>query len=323
MSQAALAVEQENAPLKGIAFLVVGLSLFSVQDVIVKLLSGSYPTHEIVFVRGLIAMLPILAIVHLEGGFRLLRTARLPALMLRGLCGFTCFTAYYLAIAALPLADAVTLFYASPLFVTALSIPVLGERVGAKRWLAVFVGFGGVVVMMGPAGGSLDPAMLLALGAAVAYAGQILMTRRLSRSERASTLAFYAMLTFILASGLVGLAIGDGRYAAEGHPSLAFLLRPWVWPQGHDLLLLIACGLIAGAGFYCLSQAYRMGQVSVVAPFEYSSLPWAILWGYLIWSDLPGPATLAGVVLVVGSGLYIIHREGVRGRRVVRGRSLR
>lgn len=323
MSYAALALDRESSPLRGIAFLVFGLSLFTVQDVIIKLLSGGYPTHQIVFFRGLVAMLPILAILFLEGGPRLLRSARRPALILRGLCGFICFTAYYMALAALPLADAVTLFYASPLFVTTLSWPVLGEAVGLRRWLAVSVGFIGVLVMVGPPGGGLDPAMLLAVGSAFAYAGQILMTRRLSRTEAGSTLAFYAMLTFVAASGVVGLAIGDGRFAGSVHPSLAFLLRPWVWPAGADLFLLAICGLIAGTGFYCLGQAYRLGPVSVIAPFEYSSLPWAILWGYLIWADLPSWLTLLGVALVVGSGLYIIHREGVRGRRLVRGRPLR
>ena len=326
MSEAALTLDREASPLRGIAYLVFGLILFSVQDLIVKLLSGGYPAHEIVFIRSVVAMLPILVIVHIEGGFARLRTARAPILILRGLCGFVCFTLYYLAIAALPLADAVTLYYACPLFVTALSGPVLGESVGLRRWAAVLVGFAGVVVMVGPTGGGFDPAMLLAVAAACVYAGMIMMTRRYAKSASGSTMSFYAMLTFVCASGLSGLLIGDGRFSAgsEGtHASLAFLLRAWIWPDGFDLLLLAACGLIAGVGFYCLSQAYRIGPASVVSPFEYSSLPWAVLWGFLFWSDLPGPATVVGVALVVGSGLYIIHREGVRDRRVVRGRSLR
>ena len=165
---------------------------------------------------------------------------------------------------------------------------------GLRRLLAVLVGFLGVIVITQPGRSDLDPAMFLAVAAALCYSVSIIVTRKVSKTEAGSTLSFYAMLTFIVASGLTGLAIGDGRFAGAEHPSAAFL-----------------------------SQAYRVASASVVAPFEYSSLPWAILLGYVFWAELPGPWTVAGVILIVGSGLYIIHREGVRGRRVVRGWTLR
>ena len=322
MTQAEIALEQD-APLKGIAFLVFSTAIFSIQDVIIKLLSSGYPAHEIVFVRSLVGMLPILLIVRYEGGWHLLRTRHLGLQVLRGLLGFTAYTTYYLALTALPLADTVTLFYASPLFVTLLAVMLMGEQVGLRRWLAVSLGFAGVVVVTRPFGGSLEPAMLLAVAAALSYAASVLVTRRLAKTDCGSSQAFYMMLTFLLASIVMGLAVGDGRFAVDGHPSAAFLLRAWVWPNPEDALLLLAVGLISGIGFYCITQAYRIASSSVVAPFEYSSLPWAILWGYLVWSDVPPSSTLLGVVLVVGSGLYIIHREGIRGRRLVRGRPLR
>lgn len=313
----------EDTPLKGIAFLVCGLTLFSGQDVIIKTLSGAYPAHEIVFLRGLIAMGPILLIIYLEGGARLFRTGRPGMMILRGLTGYASYMTYYLALTALPLADVVTLFYSSPLFVTALSVPFLGEKVGLRRLIAVLVGFLGVLVIAQPGGSTLDPAMLLAVAAALFYSVSIIITRKVAKTEAGSTLSFYAMATFIVASGLTGLLLGDGRFAGTGHPSAEFLFRAWSVPSDRDLALIAVCGLIAGAGFYCLSQAYRVASASIVAPFEYSSLPWAILWGYVFFADLPGPWTIAGVILVVGSGLYIIHREGVRGRRVVRGWTLR
>lgn len=323
MAETTAALRVEDTPLKGITFLVVGLTLFSGQDVIIKTLSGAYPAHEIVFLRGLFAMGPLLLIIYLEGGPRLFRTRRPGMMVLRGLLGYASYMTYYLALSALPLADVVTLFYSSPLFVTALSVPFLGEKVGQRRLLAILAGFLGVVVIARPGNSDPDPAMLLAVAAALFYSASIIITRTLGKTEAGSTLSFYAMLTFIVASGLTGLAIGDGRFAGAEHPSAAFLFRAWSLPAGRDLALIALCGLIAGAGFYCLSQAYRVASASVVAPFEYSSLPWAILWGYVVWSELPGPWTIAGVALIVGSGLYIIHREGVRGRRVVRGRTLR
>ena len=322
MTQAEIALEQD-APLKGIGLLVFATAIFSVQDVIIKLLSDSYPAHEIVFFRSLFGMLPILAIIWFEGSWRHLRTRRPLAQIVRGLLGFLAYTTFYLALAALPLADTVTLFYAGPLFVTALAVPFLGERVGPRRWAAVLVGFLGVVVVTRPFGGNLEPAMLLAVACAVTYAVSVLITRRLARTESGSCLAFYMMLTFLAASAVTGLAMGDGRYAVEGHPSAEFLLRGWVGPSGEDWTLLLLLGLISGTGFYCISQAYRIASASLVAPFEYASLPWAILWGYLSWADIPAPTTVLGLILIAGSGLYIIHREGVRGRRLLRGRPLR
>ena len=236
---------------------------------------------------------------------------------------FVSYTTYYLAIVALTLADAVTLFYSCPLFVTLLSAPFLAERIGPKRYAAVLVGFAGVVVIMRPGSTLFDPAVLLGVAAAGSYAVSVIITRRLSSSEAGSTMSFYAMVTFIAVSAIVGLVLGDGRFMTEVHPSAAFLFRPWVLPGLRDFLLLAICGLIAGGGFYLLTQAYRVGSPSVVTPFEYTSLPWALLWGYLLWDERPGPATLIGLALILGSGLYIIYREGLRGRPAVSGRSIR
>ena len=323
MTDTAATVGDGNAAYRGIAYLVFGLSIFTLQDVIVKLLSGGYPVHQIVFIRCLFALGPILLILYLEGGWKLLRTRRPIVHLVRGTLMFVSFTTYYLALTALPLADAITLFYSTPLFVTALAVPFLGETVGIRRWIAVLVGFAGIVIVARPSTASFEPAMLLAVGAALSYALSSIMTRKLANSEAGSTLAFYAMVAFILASGAIGLGLGDGRLADGGHPSSEFLLRAWALPTSYDLGLIALCGLIAGVGFYCLSQAYRIASVSAVAPFEYCSLPLAVLWGYLFWSELPTASTLAGLVLLVGSGLYIIHRESVRGRQVVRARSLR
>ncbi len=312
-----------DTPLKGIAFLITGVTIFSVQDVIIKTLSGSYPAHEIVFVRGLVALVPLLIIVWLEAGGWALRTRRPVLVFLRGLAGFLSYTTYYLALTVLPLADTATLFYSSPLFVTALAIPMLGERVGVRRWLAVAVGFAGVVVVMRPGGGTIDPAMVLGVLAAISYAFMVTITRRLGRTEAGGAMSIYAMIVFIVASGAIGLVLGDGAYDTEAHASAHFLLRAWVTPTWPDFGLLALCGFIAGIGFYCLTQAYRVAPPSQIAPFEYASLPWALLWGYVFWGDLPGPATIFGILLVVASGLYIIRRETVRGSRVVVGRPLR
>ncbi|MEM7223825.1 MAG: DMT family transporter [Pseudomonadota bacterium] len=320
MSQTTAAIGQESAPYKGIAYLVFGLSIFTLQDVIVRLLSDGYPVHQIVLLRSLFTLGPALLIVWLEGGFRLLKTRRPVMQALRGSLMFISFGSYYLALTAMPLADAVTLFYSCPLFVTLLAVPLLKEKVGARRLMAVLVGFSGIVVVAQPSPEGFEPAMLLALLAALSYGLSSIMTRKLSSTEAGSTLAFYTTVTYLFASALFALVLGDGRYATGGHPSSEFLLRAWAVPSLHDFGLMALCGLIAAVGFYCLSQAYRIASVSAVAPFEYCSMPWAVLWGYLFWAEVPSSTTLTGLSLVAGAGLYIIHREGVRGRRVARGR---
>ncbi|MDX1575650.1 MAG: DMT family transporter, partial [Kiloniellales bacterium] len=171
--------------------------------------------------------------------------------------------------------------------------------------------------------GEIDPAVLLALLSALSYALMVLITRLIGRSNSGSGLSVYSMLVFIALSGLIGLAIGDGGLDSESHASARFLLRAWVVPGVQDFALMAVCGVIAGIGFFCLTQAYRVAPPSAIAPFEYSALPWAVLWGYLFWAELPAAATWAGLALIVGSGLYIVHREAVRGRRTVTGRPLR
>ena len=308
---------------KGVTYLLAGIALFSVQDVVIKSLSGVYTVHEIVFVRSLIAIWFILLIVRHEGGASHLRTRRPLAHLARSFALFVAYTTFYLGLAAMPLADVVAIAFASPLFLTALSMPLLGEPVGRRRWSAVVVGFVGVLIMLRPGSGVLDPVALLPLVSAFAYACAAIITRRLAASESGSTMALYTTLFYIVATGLIGVVVGDGSFAGSEHASLAFLLRPWGMPSGIDWALFVMLGFIAAFGFYCLSQAYRVAQPSAVAPFEYSALIWAVLWGWLFWGDLPDAYIVGGIVLVVGSGLYVLHREAMRGRRTATGRGMR
>jgi S-adenosylmethionine uptake transporter len=139
------------------------------------------------------------------------------------------------------------------------------------------------------------------------------ITRRLGRTDSGSSIAFYTTVFYLASSAVAGLAIGHGRLAGEGHASLQFLLRRWVIPSWPDLGLLVLIGLISGLGFYLFSQAYRVTRATAVVPFEYIAVPLSVLWGYLLWRDLPGLHTVVGIVLVVGSGLYVLWRESGRG----------
>lgn len=303
-----------NNPILGIVSIVVGVSVFSIQDAIIKGLSGGYPVHQIVFVRSLIA-LPLLFLIAFAEGHGVLKTRRLGLHALRGATMFLAYTAYYLALAALPIAETVALYYTVPLFVATLSVPFLGERVGSRRWAAIAVGFFGVLVIVRPGDGLADPAALLAVAAAVAYAMSALLARRLGATDGAGAMALSATLFYLAASGFLGLVLSGVDAAADTHDSLRFLLNPWLWPSPRDFALMAACGLVSALGFFFLAQGYRLTQANIAAPFEYVALPWAVLWGYLFFGNLPDGATVAGAAIIVGSGLYVIYRERRAGRR--------
>lgn len=312
-----------NEPLKGIAFLCTGVFLFSIQDVAIKWMSGATAVHEIVFVRSLVALPLILAIAHLGGGLAALRTRRLGLHLIRGCTAFVAYTSFYMALASLPMADVVAVAFSAPLFVTALSVPVLGERVGGRRWGAVIVGFIGILVMVRPGDVMADPAGLLVVVCAVSYAAMTLITRRLGATDSGISMVFYPTIVYIALSSLTGLFLGDGRWAGQGPRSVEFLLRAWSVPGGFEFALMAGCGVIFAVAFLCLSQAYRVAQPSLVVPFEYTALPLAVVWGYIFWNHLPDLQAVFGIFLVVGSGFYILHREVLRGARPLARRAAR
>jgi drug/metabolite transporter (DMT)-like permease len=299
----------EDTNLQGIVYLVLGLSVFSIQDVIMKFFSAQIALQEVVFLRGFVILLPIGFLLLRNGGKKAF-VARQPILcLLRGLAGFTCFTAFSMALAVLPLADAMPLYYTSPLFVLALSVPILGENVGIRSWLAILVGFAGVFLVARPSADGIEPAMILAVIAACAYSAQSLLARILGSTESAFGMTFYSMLAFIGLSGLTGIAFGSGWLDHIDHPSAEYLFRAWAVPTLEQTGLIVVVGLVAAIGFYCISQAYRLGRANVVAPFEYSSLPFAALWGWVFWNSIPTTTTVIGSALIVGSGVYVFHRE--------------
>ena len=298
----------------GIACVVGAVTIFVLQDALIKWLSGGYPLHEIVLVRAVSAVCVTLFVMRLEGGIHLLRTRRLGLHLARAGLLIIANSAVCLALAAMTIAEATSIFFVAPLLITALSALLLHEAVGPRRWAAVCVGLAGVIVMLRPGEGALRLVALLPIVAAAAYALMQIITRRLGTTERASTIAFYAQAGFVVASVAIGLVAGHGRYAPEDDASLAFLLRAWTVPTVSDGALFLAIGVINGIGGYLMSQAYRISRPSVIAPFEYVALPMAVIWGVVFFGDWPDLVTYGGMALICGSGLYVLHRETVVAR---------
>lgn len=297
----------QNQSRKGILYLCLGVLVFSLQDAIIKKVSGDYPLTEVVGIRSLVGVPIMLALVQLEVGWRALFAAHVGPLSLRALIMLGAYTSYYMAFPALPLADAVALYFTVPLFMTAMAVPVLGERVDWKVWLAVLLGFAGVMIMLQPGRGLFEPAALLSLLAAALYGTSMVMARKLGSALPASVMAFYQNGFF-----LVGALLGAALFAALGlhditHPSLRFLVRPWVMPTLVDGALIASCGVVAAVGTLFLTNAYRVAKTSVVTPFEYTGMFWAPLWGFLFFAEVPKLTTVAGALVIGAAGLMAMR----------------
>lgn len=304
-----------DATLKGVGLLVLGLAVFSLQDVIMKLFSDQMALQQVIFLRGLVTLVLIGTGLYVTGGWSAFMTRKLFLSCLRGVAGFVCFSTFSMALAVLPLADAMPLYYTAPLFVVIFSGPLLGEKVGVRSWLAIVFGFLGVLLVARPSAEGIEPAMILAIVSACAYSAQSLLARMLGPTESALRMTFYSMLTFVVLSGSLGIAFGTGWMDRFDHPSAQYLFRTWSVPTLAQASLVLAVGVIAAVGFYCISQAYRIGRANRIAPFEYSSLPFAVLWGWLIWNEMPTLITVLGSALIVGSGLFLIRYEIKESRK--------
>jgi S-adenosylmethionine uptake transporter len=303
-----------NKDLQGIGLVTIGIVLFSVQDVIIKQISGAYPVQELVFLRSIIALVLLLALLTWRQGLGTLRTQHWGRHFVRGLAMCASYVTYYLAIAALPLAEAVALYFVSPVLVTVLSVIVLKEKVTSRRIWAVVMGFGGTLVILRPGLGVFEGAAIFSLLAALFYAISVVLTRRMSETESGMAMAVYATAVYLVTTGLFGLLWPDGFATTSTHPSIQFVARPWLLPTATDMWLIVATGFIAAIGFYCLAQAYLVAQATMVAPFEYSMLILGILWGFLFWREVPDSFTIVGAVLIIASGLIILPQRPNRKR---------
>jgi S-adenosylmethionine uptake transporter len=297
----------------GIACIVLAMMMLSLQDSLVKWLGATYALHQIVLSRSVIALALTSLVLIATPRLGHLRTRRWSLHLTRGLLMLVTNSAFFLALVAMPIAEAVAMFFVAPLFITILSATVLHEPVGPRRIAAVLLGLAGVAIVVRPGSGLFGYTALLPVGAAATYALMQIITRRLGATDGAAAMAFYAHAIFIVAGVAIGLAVGDGRYAGGDDPSLDFLLRAWRMPTAADLPLFGLVGLLIAAASVLLFQAYRITEAAAIAPFEYVALPLSALWGFLFWGDVPDAMALLGMTLIVGSGVFVILRtEQVR-----------
>lgn len=291
----AAADRERRGRLVGAAFMVLAGLLFITLDTISKFLVAHYSFVQVTWGRYVFSMLPILALYAARGQFRYLRTKRPGLQLLRSALLFLASALFVLALRYLPLADVITLNHSSPLLVTALSVPLLAEKVGWRRWAAVIVGFIGVLVVVRPGFQELHWAVALPLVTATAMAFYNVATRMLAATDHPMTTIFY--------TGLVGTIV-----------TVAAVPFVWITPDFWGWVGLVAIGLLGFVGHLAYIHAFTYAAPSFLAPMSYLGLAWGTLAGWALFAHLPNLGTFLGMGIIAGSGLYIIYRESIRRR---------
>jgi drug/metabolite transporter (DMT)-like permease len=285
-----------QASLLGIYCKLAGLVLFCTMDAMVKALGGVYGPFQLMLFRSVVALLPVALIVWRAGDLGIVRSNRPWLQAARVAAGLGSSAGFFYVFPRMPLVDAYAISFAAPLFMVGLSVPMLGEQVGWRRWSAVAVGFVGVIVMLDPLGISFHAISLVVLGATFCYALSTVLVRATSRHDSDAASLFW----FSVVSSVV---------------SFAAAVPQWVWPSPMDWVWLIVLGLLGGVGQVLVIRAWRLAPAAVLAPFDYAGIVLAVLYGYLWFREEPSWTVWLGLPLVIGSGLYILYRERVRARR--------
>ena len=289
-------VRRDDAVDKAIAWLLLGVCAGLGLDLCAKQLLLSHPLEQFVFLRSLVGLTLFLLLARRFGGWRQLATKRWRWHLLRTV--LSCFTmfGFFYGLAHMPLVNALTLGFTAPLMVAALSMPLLGERVGWRRWMAVTAGFVGVLVVLRPGAGLVTPASIAVLVAAFCYACLAITARHLGSTESSYALSVWVIAGPLLLSGV--LIVDD----------------PWVAPDAGSWVLFVLAGACSVVAWIGIVGGYRRASPAILAPFEYTALVGGAAAGYLIWGEVPDAHTLAGAAIIIASGLYVVYRE-VRWRR--------
>ncbi len=289
---AGMTVDPKNErPIFGVGMMLGSVSVFAVMDTLVKWLAADYPIYQIMFFRSAVALLPISLFIMGAGGWRVLKTAHPGLHLLRGCIGVSAMFTAFTGISKMPLADAMAIFHSAPILMTALSVPLLKEVVGIRRWAAVSIGFCGVLLVVKPGTEVFSQGALYMVVAAffVAFASNLI--RIMARYDDAACITFY----FTVAATVVS--------------SIMSLLWGWQTPSLKDSALLASVGVLGGCGQYLMTLSLKNAEVGLVSPLKYLMIVFGGILGFLIWEEVPDTFSLIGIVIIITSGVYTMQRE--------------
>jgi drug/metabolite transporter (DMT)-like permease len=277
--------------LRGILAMLAAVTTFSVMDVMLKRLVEHYPAMQVAFLRGASSLPLLLAANAAFGSWRELRPKRWSLHVLRGFLSVALLWFFVYAVSQLSLGDTYAIFMSAPLLITALSVPMLGERVGWPQWLAVLAGLVGVLIVLKPSGtGLVTLGGLAALASAFGYALNAITIRIITRTDSSAATVFWSMFFLAAISGVAASA-------------------RWEPLQADHWYLIVGLGITGSLGQYFITEAFRLAAPPVVAPLEYTALAWGMLFDWLLWATAPGLRMLTGAFIIVASGIYVINRE--------------
>ncbi len=281
-------------PMLGIVLMLIAMLAFSLNDVMGKWLVGTYGVAQLLLIRSFAGGLALAPALYAKGWRTLLLPQRPWLHALRAFCATAEVALFYWSVIYLPLADAVVFYLSGPIFITLFAIVLLGEKVGWRRWLAILVGFAGVTLAANPTGEGIGWPALIALAGTILFALANVLTRVLAGSDEITLVSWQVGAAF-----LFGLMVAPFR---------------WVPPSLFDFGALMLLGLVGNAAHMAVNRSLRLAPASVVAPYQYTLIVWAVLLGFLFFGDWPKPHVLLGSAIIIASGLYIFIREQIKAR---------
>ncbi len=312
-----------NKNTRGILLVITGMTIFSVQDVLIKLLSVDASLFQILFFRSILGILFIILYLKISGQPNKFGTAYPILSTIRGLLFFFAYAAFYFAQSKIPIANATVLFLVSPFFITIMSIIFFQSVVGFQRWLTMVVGFSGVMIITQPEVGDFNFFYILPVLVAFLYSISVMIAKYTAEKDTVFQQIIVMYSVTAVLSGAMGFLIGDGKFDTPELSGIQFMTQAWKINELFIVANLVVISMIGTIGFLLLHSAYRIADPATISPFEYSALLPAICWGFLFWGDIPSPTEATGMTLIVGAGVYLFYREKSQQRTAASESSLR
>ena len=306
---------KNNNP-KGILYILVGMAIFSIQDALIKFVYEDSSLYELYFGRTLTAFILLSSYLKFSKQKIILKTHYPFLTIFRVICFFFGFSLFYVSITFMSLAMANALFFSSPFFISILAMLFLKEKIGIRRWAAIFVGFVGVYIVLNPDFKNFNMINLAPVGCALCYAISMTITKITSDKDNVYTQMLHLYIGAITISILFFIFTGDGQFNTFTDPTFQFIFREWFTNPVYAWPIIIAMGITATFSFYFVFSAYSIASPSTVSVFEYSLIIWSIIIGYLLFNDIPSIRTFIGVILIISAGIYIYIREKARDQYI-------
>jgi len=305
-----------NQNTKGIFFIMTGMAFFSIQDSLIKYIYEDVALFELYFGRTLIQSIILLSFVLLTKKTIILKTHYPVLTLVRVVCFFFGFSFFYISLTFMTLAMTSALFFSCPFFMSMFAKFFLKEKIGIRRWSAIFVGFIGVLIVLNPSLEEFNFFKLAPVACALCYATSMTITKYTSSKDSIYTQMTWLYIFAIFASIIIFLVSGDGKFNNFSDSTMQFIFREWFTNPAEAWPYVLIMGIVASISFFCVFSAYSIASPSIVSLFEYSYIVWAMLAGYILFETVPVPRTFIGAAIIIGAGFYIYYREKIKGQMI-------